>query len=903
MRQQTSPALSSPRTGGRVDPLGMPGTPPRLSWSVAPDARIDPGTFFEVSVAASERALRDGPLLWSGGGERPWVGYGGPEPASRQRLYWTVTALDRSGLRLTGDVASWEVGLTSAADWRAGWIRAEPVAFPRESWDPCPYLRREFDVEDMGSVRVYASALGLYRLWLNGVELTSGELYRPGWTDYAVRVHHQTFDGTAALRRGRNTLTAVLAKGWYAGRLGLLREPGYYGDRPAFLAQLEVDGVPVVGTDEEWRTGHGALLASDLLRGEIQDLRQEPEGWHLNGFDDSGWAPALPFTAAPELVLPQPHDSITGYRTHPGKLVHAHARGPAVFDFGQNLVGWTRLTTPCAPSVELIVRHGEILTPDRLVYRDNLRGAFQEDHYTVPDPGPHRLETSFTMHGFRYAEVWGLPGTTPYGAYDVLPETSIEACSVTGLPSRTGWFECSDDRLTRLASNVEWTVRDNFLEAVTDCPQRDERHGWLGDAGVIAPTAAYHFDVSAFVAKFAQDAADTQDAEGIIRNYAPAVPPSTLRPGAPGWSDGFVRLVHLLVQRYGELETARRLFEPMTRFLGHVDRANPDGLRVNQTGADFGDWLSLPERDGLPRHTGFEYTGAYSTTPRPIVGTAHSYRSFVQLSEIARRLGEDGEAARLAARAERIREAYLEAFLLPDGDIKEATQTAYAQAVGYGLVRGEAARATADRLRENIERIGHVTAGIHGVEHVLPVLSAYGHADFATGLLLRDRMPGWLYMVGQGATTIWEKWDGIEPDGSLATAEMNSFNHCALGAVGRHLFEGVAGIDATETTWTGEVAVRARYTRELDWVRAGYDSPVGPIRSHWRWSGEVVEHELEVPGAAYATVHAPVGAALEAEDATPSPTATPAATPAVTTTGHVRLGPGRHTVRVHLGPR
>ncbi|WP_214111097.1 alpha-L-rhamnosidase [Acrocarpospora catenulata] len=872
MRQQTDSPLSSLRTGGRVDPLGMPATPPRLSWSVGPEAGIDYGTTFEVSVADS-----DGSPLWSGGGTRPWVSYEGPAPTSRQRLRWTVSALDRSGRRHTSDVASWEVGLASPADWQAEWISAAPVPFARESWDPCPYLRREFDVAETGVVRVYASALGLYRLWLNGVELTSDALYRPGWTDYSIRVHHQTFDGTAALRPGRNTLTAVLAKGWYAGRLGLLREPGYYGDRPAFLAQVEVDGVPVVATDAGWRTGHGAIQASDLLRGEIQDLRQEPEGWRLTGFDDSAWTPALPFAGAPDLVQPQPHESITGYEIHQGRLVHEHARGPAVFDFGQNLVGWTRLSTPCAPTVELIVRHGEILTPDNLVYRDNLRGAFQEDRYTVPDEGPHRLEPAFTMHGFRYAEVWGLPSTTPYGKYQVLPETTIEALSVTGLPTRTGWFECSDERLTRLAANVEWTVRDNFLEVATDCPQRDERHGWLGDAGVIAPTAAYHFDVSAFLTKFAQDAADTQSEDGAIRNYAPAVPPSTLVPGAPGWSDGFIRLVHLLVQRYGELATARRLYRPMLRFLDHVDRANPDGLRINQTGADFGDWLSLPERDGLPRHTGFEYTGAYSTTPRPIVGTAHSYRSFVQLAEIARRLGEDGDAARLADRAEQIRAAYLEAFLLPDGSIKEATQTAYAQAVGYGLAQGELARELADRLRESIERIGYVTAGIHGVEHVLPVLSAYGHADFATAMLLRDRMPSWLYMVGQGATTIWEKWNAIEPDGTLATAEMNSFNHCALGAVGRHLFEGVAGIDATETTWTGEVVVRANYPRELDWVKAAYDSPAGLIRSHWKRSGEVVEHELEVPGAAYATVHLPDGVQ--------------------------RLGQGRHTLRVQLDGR
>jgi len=857
------------RTGGRIEPLGLPATAPRLSWAVAPD--VD-GAFTVVTA--------DG---WRAASARPWLTYDGPPLTSRSRHTWHVEARDRDGRAVASEPATFEVGLAARADWSAGWIAAPALPFRRESFDPCPYLRHEFDLPaGAGPGRVYASALGLYRLWLNGVELTADTLYRPGWTDFHTRVHHQTYDCTALLRPGRNTLAAVLANGWYAGRLGLLREPGYYGDRPAFLAQVEVDGAPVAVTDATWRAGYGALRSSDLLRGETQDLRREPAGWRDAGFDDSAWDVAEPLDTWPP-VEPQPHESIGAYRVHPGTLVHEHARGPAIYDFGQNLVGWTRLTTRCLPSVELIVRHGEILTPDKLVWRDNLRGAFQEDRYAVPDEGPHRLEPSFTMHGFRYAEVWGLPSVEPYGFLRVPPDTAIEAVSVTGLPDAVGRFECSDDRLTRLARAIEWTVRDNFLEVATDCPQRDERHGWLGDAGVIAPTAAYHFDISAFLTKFAQDAADAQGPDGEIRNYVPAVPPATLRPGAPGWSDGYIRLVHLLAQRYGDLPTARRLFDSMLRFLDHVDRTNPDGLRVNAVGADFGDWLSLPDREGQVPHDEYSYTGAFSTTPKAVHGTAHSYRSFVQLSEIAAWLGRDEESARLARRAERIRDAYRAAFVLPDGSIKDATQTAYAQAVGFGLLDGPDARVAADRLREAIERTGHVTTGIHGVQHVLPVLHAHGHADFAVDQLLRDAMPSWLYMVGQGATTVWEKWDGIRPDGTLATAEMNSFNHCALGAVGRFLFESVGGIDATHTAWTGEVAVRPAYSRRLDWVRASYDSPVGTIASAWRWVDDVVVHELEIPGTAHALVSAPAGSELDCDGRTGA---------------ELRLGPGRHTVTV-----
>ena len=478
-----------------------------------------------------------------------------------------------------------------------------------------------------------------------------------------------------------------------------------------------------------------------------------------------------------------------------------------------------------------------------------------------------------------------MPSVDPYGILEVPEGTTVEAVALTGLHRRVGSFECSSEALTRFARNVEWTVRDNFLEAITDCPQRDERLGWLGDAGVIAPTAAYIFDVAGFVGKFVQDAADAQGEEGSIRDYVPTVTPADRRHGAPGWADGYVRLVHLLVERYGDLASADRLFDSLNRFAAFIDAENPDGLRVNATGADFGDWLSLPEEDGLEPHPGYEYTQAFSTTPRPIVDTAHSYRTFVQLAEIADRLGRHDHAERHRQRAEQVRQAYLEAFVAADGSIDGATQTAYAQAIDWGLVRGETAARAAGHLRALIEKRGYVTTGIHGTAHVLPALCDHGMADLAIDLLLREEMPSWLYMVGQGATTVWEKWDGIRPDGTLATAEMNSFNHCALGSVGRFLYERLAGIGASSTSWTGEVRIAPQYTRRLDWVRADHDGPTGPISSHWRWAGEEIVHEVEVPGAAHAAFVAPAGFAVATVDGAPV-----AAAP--------RLGPGRHTVTV-----
>lgn len=873
------------RASGRLDALGIPDRPLRLTWSVSPSANLGGSTEFLVEVAAGPDQFGSD-LSWATTTRRTSIGYDGPALGSRARRWWQVWAdSDASGVH--SELAWFETGLTEAADWRARWIAAPRSPFPRESFDPAPYLRREFSVAEWDRPRLYITAFGLYRVWLNGVELTANARLRPGWTDYRQRVLHQTYDCADHLVSGRNVLAAVLAKGWYAGRLGLLREPALYGDRPALLAQLESHpGECAVVTDESWQTGHGAIQASDLLRGETQDLRQEPHGWHAPGFAGEGWKSAEIVEAPDGLIIqPQPNDSIDIHTELPGRLVRAHARGPAVFDFGQNLVGWTRLRARYLPSVELIVRHGEILTPENLVYRDNLRGAFQSDSFTVPDEGPHELEPAFGMHGFRYAEVWGLPSAAPFGNQELLPDTEITAVAYTGLPQVVGDFRCSDDRLNTLVNAIEYTVRDNFLEVATDCPQRDERMGWLADASVIAPTAAYLLDLEAFLIKFTQDGADGQGKDGVIRNYVPVVPPADLRPGAPGWSDGYIRLIHLLADRYGALDIADRLFASMTRYLDFVDRGNPDGLRINDVGADFGDWLSLPDREGLAFHRGYEYTGAYSTSPHAVVDTAHTYRSFRQTADVAGWLGRDDERDRLSERAEQIRTAYRAAFLADDGTIHGETQTVYAQAVGFGLLEGQDAQRAADRLAALIESTGHLTTGIHGVQHLLPVLTAHGYADSADRLLFSDAMPGWLHMIRSGATTIWEKWDGIGADGRLSTAEMNSFNHCALGAVGQFLFESVAGLRAADTGRTGRIVVHSHYPRALQWVQARHETPVGLARSRWSRDGDLIEHQVDVPGVTAAEFSVPAGSLIRSSSGE-------------ALGERITLQPGRHTLIV-----
>lgn len=858
-----------------------------LSWSVSGTRPLDAVKGFTVTVADTADAARnvgDGSgagISTTTGLTQPRFVFDASSLPSRTRKYWTVAATTTSGELIVSAPAWFEIGLLEESAWSAEWIAAPLNTLRRENWDPAPLFRKTFELDEPPQhARVYATALGVYRAWINGTEVTADALLRPGWTDYDTRVYHQTWDVAGLLSAGENVVAAELAKGWYAGRIGLQREIELYGAQPLLRLQLEAGAGPsiVVASGAEWRYSHGSIQSADLLSGESQDLRREQGGWTSPGFDDAEWD-VVETVPAETKVVPQPHDHVRIHAEHEGKLVWEHGRGPAIFDFGQNLVGWTRLEAKTLPKADVIIQHGEILTPHHRVYRDNLRIAFQEDRYTTADDKLHVLEPRFTLHGFRYAEVWGLPSENPVGNYKALPGTKITAVSVDAGQETVGTFECSDDRLNALASAIQWTVRDNFIEVITDCPQREERLGWLGDAGVISRTAAYHFDIGAFVSKFVQDAEDAQGANGTIRNYAPAVPPGRATDGAPGWADGYVRLVHLLTARYGDLSAAQRHYDSLRRYLDFVDENNPSGIRTEAVGADFGDWLSLPEDPDEPSHPGYEWTGSRSTSHLPAVDTAHTFRSYCQLAELAEWLGDSGEAQRCRSRAEEIREAYLRAFVSADGRITGDTQTVYAQAIGYGLL-GEASKAAAvQRLSEKVAALGNITTGIHGVEHILPVLARNGHADLAYRMLLKDDMPSWLHMIRMGGTTIWEKWDGLADDGTLSTSEMNSFNHCALGAVGQFLFEDVAGIDASTLAWDGMVRVHPSYHRALDWAKASYQAGPGLVESAWRWAGDDIIQELDVPPLLTAEVSVPPGF-VHAGSSGES----------------VRLGPGHHTL-------
>lgn len=868
-----------PRASFRNDALGIPARRGvMLSWRIIGDDEVDSEAGATVSVVRTGVDGTTQPLWQSAPVSGNTVRYAGPALESRDRANFTVTVRLADGTDVTSPAVGFEIGLEDETDWSANWISGPLQEFRRETWDPANLLRNTFSLASVPpQARLYATALGIYRVWINGTELTTESLLRPGWTDYRFRVLHQTYDATKLLREGDNVVAVELARGWYAGRLGLQRELALYGEQPALRLQLESgDGIVLSASSGAWKRSFGDIMASDLLTGEIQDLRQAQEGWTDTGFDDSNWSAALERDDIDVAITPQPHESPWIVEEFNGTLVRAHARGPAVYDFGQNIIGWTRVAARTLPKADLLVRHGEKLTVDDLVWRDNLRGAFQEDRYTTGDAAHHTLEPRHTQHGFRFAEVWNFTPEVEFSALEVPADFSITARAITGLPA-AGSFECSDAQLNGVANMVRWTVRDNFLEVITDCPQRDERLGWLGDAGVIASTASYEFDTAAFIAKFARDAADSQAEDGVIRSYVPPVPPGTDRDGAPGWADGYVRLVHVALTRYGDLATAAEHVDHIARYLDFIDAANPHGIRTERVGADFSDWLSLPEDPNEPPHPGYAYTGARSTSSKRVIATAHTIRSWDQFADIAEALGLHDDAGRARTRATELRAVYAENFLDSRGWIEGDTQTAYAQAIGYDILRGENRERALTRLAEKVRELGHVTVGIHGSEHIVAVLARNGHEDLAEMLLMRDEMPSWKHMLSMGATTVWEKWDGILADGTMSTAEMNSFNHCALGAIGEFLYEGVAGLDLRNIGRSASVMVAPTYLEALTWAAASNETVAGEASSRWERDGDLVHHDVTLAPGLSGTYVVPAGYELIAGD-----TAIPSGTHRVT---------------------
>jgi len=840
---QATPTVERLRVEYLTNPIGIDVTQPRLSWRIASTRRNTMQAAYQVQVDTSEANLTRGAnLLWDSGkivsDASVFVDYAGPHGVSRTRYFWRVRVWDASGRASSWSrMAFWETGLLRAGDWAGRWIG--PQATSADSLpSPSPLLRRAFRVDGgVRSARVYVTSLGLYELYLNG-QRVGDQLFTPGWTSYNRRLQYQTYDVTALLRRGANAMGAMLGDGWYRGNLGFFGQRNLYGRRLALRAQLEIrfaDGrTERVVSDSGWTWTPGPILASDIYGGETYDARRELSGWATAPYDNRAWAAVALLDPPASALVASMSPSVRRVRElHPVAIRRAPS-SEMLFDLGQNFTGWARLSVRGPAGTTVTMRFGEVLDREGNLYTANLRAAGQTDRYTLSGQPREVYEPHFTFHGFRYVAVAGLPAPPD--------STTITGIAVSSDLAQTGSLVTSDSLLNQLQRNIVWGQRSNFLDVPTDCPQRDERLGWTGDAQVFARTAAFNMDVSGFFAKWLSDVAADQDPSGsvpwVIPN--PLGGDSTRFAGTAGWSDVAVIVPWTMYLTYGDRRLLERQYPSMRAWVDYARRrAGPD--LIWKPGWQFGDWLALHSDDP-------SYPGA--TTGTDLIATAFLAHSTDLVSRTATILGRREEAAEYQARFRAIREAFNREFVSRTGRVGENTQTAYALAIAFDLLPDSLVPAAAGRLAQDVEaREHHLTTGFLGTPYLLHVLDATGHLGTAYRLLTQRTYPSWLYPITRGATTMWERWDGIRPDSSFEDPGMNSFNHYAFGAVGDWMYQNIGGIDVDPAApGYRRSRVAPRPGAGLTTATASLETVYGTLSSSWKLDRQRFVLDVVVPG-------------------------------------------------------
>ena len=830
---------------GFQNPLGYLTASPLFTWKL-PGA-VERQAAYRIEARTAEASWDSG---WVESDSSTFVPYRGPALSSRQRVEWRVRF--RDGNRQESDwskPAHFELGLLSAADWKAQWIRPSQ---PRDvEAEAAGWLRRTFSVDKpVTRARVYVTAHGLFELRLNDRRV-SDDHFANGWTAYDKRLHTLAYDVTGHLQPGDNVLQATLGSGWFAGRLPFeTKNVGPYGKYPELLLQLEItfdDGSSqTVATDEQCEgTNDGPIVSSSIYDGEIYDARKTV----------SGWQPVLANSdLGPAELTPKPFPPVRQTQTLAPQTITEPTPGRYVFDLGQNMVGWARIKVPVEKDQTVKVRFAEMLKPDGTLYTENYRTAKSTDTYTAAATGTIEWEPHFTFHGFRYAELSGLPQGVP-------PQKEWVTGVVlhSDLPT-IGRFTCSHAKLNRLQSNISWGWRGNMLDIPTDCPQRDERCGWTGDAQVFCPTAMFNTDSIAFWKSWLTSVRDEQDDNGLIPDIIPRAR-SKWRSESPGWIDAAVFIPWDVYVRSGDVTVLSENFDMMARLVGWYRGKLVDGLLPNAKA--FGDWLQPYSRSvATPEDAMGDRRG---DTPAPLLAAAFYGRDLQILVEAARVLGRTEEADRYAAEAAALRAAFTNHFFTPDGRLQNATetQTGYVLAIAFDLIPADLKPKAGSHLVRLIRGAGtHLRTGFLGTPHLTVALDQTGHADVAAELLFQESYPSWFYPINQGATTMWERWNSYSHEHGFGDVKMNSFNHYAYGAIGQWMYERIAGL-APDPANPGykHFFIRPLLIDQLDSARADLETPFGQASSGWVKQDRQLSLHVEVPPNTTATLLFPDGRA------------------------------------------
>ncbi len=844
-------------TENKPNPIEVEEQAPRFSWQLTATQRNTMQTAYLIQVWEAGNKKN---TVWNSGkimsDRSVYVPYAGKALQSGKKYNWSVQVWDNHvALPATSEAGSFQMALLQNTDWKAKWI--EPGYTEDSVMRPSPLFRKQFAAnKKIVSATAYITAHGLYEAQINGKRI-SDAYFTPGWTAYQKRLQYQTYDVTSLLQKGVNAIGVTLGSGWYRGVIGFSNNRNVYGKDIALLFQLTItysDGsTEQVVSDDSWKSSTGAIRYSEIYNGETIDAREEKNGWALPGYDDSKWSVVKTATHPMNVLVATYNEPIRRKEVFQAKRIITTPSGEKVIDFGQNLVGWVTLKVKGKTGDKIVVSHAEVLDKTGDFYITNLRAAKAQDTYILKGGEEEIFEPHFTWHGFQFIKLEGYPG-------ELKPENFTAVALYSDMPT-TGTFTSSHPLVNQLQHNIEWGQKGNFLDVPTDCPQRDERLGWTGDAQAFSRTAAFNMNVHNFFAKWLKDV----EADQLPTGSVPFVVPNVLGVGAAGsagWADAATIIPWNVYLAYGDKKVLENQYNSMKAWVGYMQNNSTDHLW--NKGFHFGDWLFYRPHD--------DNDGKSAVTDKYLIAQCFYAQSTQLLINAARVLGKTEEVNSYEMLLKNIKTAFAKEYLTATGRLVSSTQTAYVLALNFDMLPENLRAQAAERLSANVKDYGnHLTTGFLGTPYLCHVLTRFGYVDLAYKLLLQETYPSWLYPVKMGATTIWERWDGIKPDGTFQVPSMNSYNHYAYGAIGDWMYRVMVGLDTYEDgTGYKHSKIQPHIGGGFTNAAASLQTYYGKLSNSWKVAENKLVMDVEVPVNTNATLFVPAKSADDiTENGTP----------------------------------